>query len=184
MSTEGKHVIAACIDPFDKNKKVPLNVLMCSFTAVLFKAWRSKQAILQMLKGKKPFEGALFVEGETWALTVGENMNIFSLPVEKIDEVAGIFLKSAPTADAQPEPRSDMMIMALGSNVFCADIVRFVGMDREGQVGADNDALVKQLASATSGEVMWSDTTMGEKVEKGDLFTLFLEAKTKGVIPD
>jgi|SRR6185437_10455113 len=176
-----KHVIAACVDPFDTKKKgvAPINVLATSFYAVIHKAFGGRD-LLEVLK---TVDCTLFVEGPKNAVVAG-GVTIFRLPIEMIDEVAEKFIADSKDIDTEDIfSNKELMIFVIGSSVFCQDVVRFAGMDRKGKIESSCDEFMERIMSAASGEVVWTDTMADTPFFTGDLVDLFVEAKRAGVIP-
>ncbi len=180
MNKQSRQVIAASISPFQEGRVVPPNVLAASFAAVFLKAWEAKN--IQLLSKPKKFEGALFTEGPQYMIEAG-GINIFSMPIEMIDVVAETFL-ALTKGKKKGDSTGNVMVLALGSSTFCQDIIRFVALDRTGQVNPSVHTLTDRVAGATAGQVVWTDTKTGDLLHEGDLIAMFGEAKRSGLIPD
>ncbi len=181
-ASQSRQILAAGISPFGKAKVVPLNVLIASFTSVLLKAWGVQN--FRVLEGsKEPFEGVLFVEGQKRALEV-DGVYIFSMPFEMIDGVVDIYLDTAQKTSGDESSGQNLMILALGSPIFCQDIIRFAGINRKGQIDASINKFTDRVACAESGEVIWMDSETDEALHEGNIIAMFTDAKRMGIIPD
>jgi len=180
-SFESRQVLAAGISPFEKT--LPPNVLAACFTSVFLKAWGVSN-VKFLSRSQERFDGTMFIEKKKRPIELFElgNVQIFSLPIEMIDEVTDSFLN--PTQHGREKaPDTNLMILALGSPVFCQDIIRFAYVDRSGQIDPAINKFTNRIARAKPKEVIWTDTQTEDVLHEGDIITMFLDAKRMGVIP-
>ena len=173
-----KQMVAACVSPFDTRKKAPVNVLAASFYAVMYKAWGDAN----LGKLMQTVESVLCVEGTSDMLQVG-SLLIVKMQLEVVDEVVELYLSNTSTA-GEDEPTPDLMFCIIGSSVFCQDVARLLGLDREGNIKDPLfERFTEQIAHAEPGGVVWVDMMTGGPFYTGNIADLFMEAKRNNIIP-
>ena len=179
MGARPKQVFAACVSPFDSKKEPPMNILAASFYAMIHKAFDGAN-IIDLVQSA---ENVLFVEGTKTSCEIG-SLLIFRMPLEMIDGAVELYLAVTKDSEGGGTPDHDVMIGAIGSSVFCQDIVRFMGMNHHGEMDSSFEKFMDRIMQSKPIEVVWTDFATEGPFYTGNLMDMFTEAKRAGAIPD